>query len=125
MKIIFEKYGIEGLSTCLVEFAYYICGGILMTSSELIVDDDYIKRMGRYYYVMGNTVVDKMIDEYIKKLEEIKNVAIMEGDIADSLNIYIENAQSLKNKAGEIGSELKSLMTYFLTDVDKADQFLF
>lgn len=96
-----------------------------MTSSELIVDDDYIKRMGRYYYVMGNTVVDKMIDEYIKKLEEIKNVAIMEGDIADSLNIYIENAQSLKNKAGEIGSELKSLMTYFLTDVDKADQFLF
>lgn len=96
-----------------------------MASNELIVDDEYIKSMGNFFFKMGNTIIDKMIEDYISKLQEIKDSAIKEGEIADSLEAYIASAQALKDRAGEMGSELDDLTGYFITDIDNADQYLF
>lgn len=96
-----------------------------MSSNELIVDDDYIRQMGKYYYKMGNSAIDIMLKDYINIMQEIKDTAIMEGDIADSLSTFIQCAQSLKDRAGDIGNELKQLTDYFISDIDEADQFLF
>lgn len=96
-----------------------------MSSSDLVIDDEYISALGSFYINMGDNIVDEMINSYIKKMQEIKDKAIMEGEIAESLEAFIEYAQNLKDVAGEIGTELKDLMEYFITDIDKADEFLF
>ena len=95
-----------------------------MAVGELIIDDDYVKSMGRFYSTMGSNI-DQMIDDYISKLQEIKASAIMEGDIAEALNTYITSAQALKEKAGNMGSEMRDLVNNFIADIDDADQFLF
>lgn len=96
-----------------------------MASTELIIDDEYIHSMGSYFEKIGNSVIDKMIDGYISKLQEIKKSAIKEGEIADSLEAYIEAAQVLKDRAGKMGWELNKLTGYFITEIDDADQYLF
>lgn len=95
-----------------------------MATSELIIDDDYISDMGNYLRRAGNSI-DNMIDSYIAKLQEIKVSAIMEGEIANSLEAYITSAQGLKDRAGDMGTEMEKLLDSFIADVDKADQFLF
>lgn len=95
-----------------------------MAVGELIIDDDYVKSMGRFYRAMGNNI-DQMIEDYILKLQEIKTSSIMEGDIAEALNSYITSAQALKEKAGDMGNEMKDLVNNFIADIDDADQFLF
>lgn len=96
-----------------------------MSSSDLVIDDEYISSLGSFYTSMGDNIIDEMINSYIEKMQEIKDKAIMEGDIAESLQAFLEYAQSLKDIAGEIGTELKDLMECFITDIDQADEFLF
>lgn len=94
-------------------------------NNELIIDDEHLKSAGKYCRCKGNMVIDKMIDEYIAKLKEIEEQALISGTISDQFTAYIMKAESLKECAGEIGEKVENLINLYIQEIDNADQYLF
>ncbi len=95
-----------------------------MASNELIIDDDYCKAMGAYFEKQGEEI-DEIISEYLGVLQEVKNKAIISGDVSDALSIYLVYVQKLSKHFGTISSSAKSQIGKFLGRVDSEDQYLF
>lgn len=95
-----------------------------MAGTSLQIDDDYCKKMGKYFIKEGK-LLETYISEYIDSLERIQRDAIMKGDVADSLTSYIQYAKKLEGKISEISELSKNQTNNFVKAVDKADQYLF
>jgi len=97
-----------------------------MSGEQLIVDDVYFKNQSSSYYSrMGVNIIDKMLENYIEKMQQVKDIAIVDGETAEALQEFIDKAQSLKGCSGQIGEELKKLTKYFIEAIDDADDILF
>lgn len=95
-----------------------------MASNELIIDDDYCKAMGTYFLKQGGEI-DELIYKYLSILQEVKDKAIISGDISDALSVYLAYVQKLTKHFGAISSSIKSQIDNFLERVDSEDQYLF
>lgn len=95
-----------------------------MASNELIIDDDYCKSMGTYFTKQGQQL-DQMISDYVTILQDVRNKAILSGDVATALSAYITYAEKLKQKIGNVSTNAGNQITTFLSKVDAADQYLF
>lgn len=90
----------------------------------LIVDDEYIKEVGRYSQTRGKEL-EQLLGNYIKVLEEIKNEAIVEGEISNSLSAYIDCVKLLTERLEIISSNMKTVCNNLVADIDAADSYLF
>lgn len=95
-----------------------------MASNELIIDDEYCKAMGTYFTKQGQQL-DQMISDYVAILQDVRNKAIVSGDVAKALSAYISYAEKLKKQIGNISTSASNQINSFLTKVDAADQYLF
>ncbi len=95
-----------------------------MVSNELIIDDDYCKAMGTYF-LKQEEEIDELISKYLSILQEIKDKAIISGDVSDALTVYLAYVQKLTNHFGVISLSIKSQIDKFLERVDSEDQYLF
>lgn len=95
-----------------------------MANKELIVDDDYCKTMGKYFVSRG-AHLEVVISEYIQILESIKQDAIISGDVASALQVYIGYSKKMQNKIRYISQNAKQQTDEYLVKIDKADQYLF
>lgn len=95
-----------------------------MASKEIIIDDDYCIKMGNYFLKQGNQI-DKFIAEYINILQSIRDTAIVSGETANALRMYIEYAKRLNMQIGNVSENVQKQLNRFLVNVDSADQFLF
>lgn len=95
-----------------------------MANKELIVDDDYCKTMGKYFVSRG-AHLEVVISEYIQILESIKQDAIISGDVASALKVYIEYSKKMQNKIRNISNSAKNQTDAFISKIDEADQYLF
>lgn len=95
-----------------------------MASNELIIDDDYCRAMGTYVAKQGQQL-DQMISDYVTILQDVRQKAIVSGDVATALSAYISYAEKLKKQIGNISTNASNQITTFLTKVDAADQYLF
>lgn len=95
-----------------------------MASNELIIDDDYCKAMGAYFVKQGEQM-DKLVTDYVSILEEVKNKAIISGDVSKALNTYITYVKKMDKQIGCISTPAKTEIDNFLARVDSEDQYLF
>ncbi len=95
-----------------------------MASAEIRLDDEYIKDIGQKLNDYAKEL-QSGVDSYIKILEDIKSDAIMEGDTAEALKVFIEYAANLKTIIETLGVETKGLCVNFLSEVDNADSYLY
>ena len=95
-----------------------------MVDPNLIIDDAYITDVGKYCVKRGNQLED-ILDEYVVILREIKNEAIMQGEISETLQEFIECVSLLNRQVLEMSRNTKVVCTNFVSDIDKADSFLF
>lgn len=95
-----------------------------MASNELIIDDEYCQAMGNYYVSQGQQI-DQIISEYISILQDVRNRAIISGDVAKALTAYMSYANRLNKQIGNISTTAKKQVDAFLSKVDVADQYLF
>lgn len=95
-----------------------------MASNELIVDDDYCRKMGNYFEKQGEQL-DNYISTYISILENIENDAIMSGDTSNALSAYINQAKKMNKQIDSISKTAKAYAEKFISKIDEADEFLF
>lgn len=95
-----------------------------MADNQLIIDDDYCNKMGDYFVKQGNHL-DKVISQYVSILQDIKNKAIVSGDVSAALGAYITYAKKLNGQIGDISEITDTHITNFLSKVDSADRYLF
>ena len=94
-----------------------------MAGSELVIDEEFCKNMGKYFESRGDHL-DASIQEYIQILENIKNNSITSGEVSEALESYIQYSKKMQNKIKPIESA-KRQIDKFLQDVDAADQYVF
>lgn len=95
-----------------------------MANSELIVDDDYCKDMGAYFWSQGEQL-DKCITNYLNIMKKVQSSALVSGETSKALAAYISKASQLKGQIKTLSSTAKSSVENFVTRVDAEDKFLF
>lgn len=95
-----------------------------MASNELIVDDEYCKKMGDYFLKQGQQL-DTFISQYISILKSVKQNAVKQGETADALAAYIKQAEKMNKQIGSISKSAQTYANSFVNQIDQADQFLF
>ncbi len=95
-----------------------------MAGKELIVDDDYCNKLSDYFVKQGENM-EKLVNDYISILNEIKFMAITKGDVAKALKDYISYAEKLKKQFNNISKIADTHTDNFLKRIDEADQYLF
>ena len=95
-----------------------------MASNELIIDDVFCRAMGAYFVKQGEQF-DQLVAEYVSILEEVKNKAIISGDVSQALNSYITYVKKLDKIIGNLSMPIKIEIDRFLTRIDSEDQYLF
>lgn len=95
-----------------------------MASNELIIDDDYCKAMGKYFVKQGEEM-DALVSDYISIIQEVKNKAIINGDVSKVLAIYIDYVKKLNKQIGGISISMKIQIDSFLARIDLEDKYLF
>lgn len=95
-----------------------------MASKDLIIDDEYCSSISGYVEREGNNI-ESLLNFYIASLNEIRQKAILEGDVANALSVYIEYANRLTNRFGILSTNIKIQISNFLKSVDETDKYLF
>ena len=91
---------------------------------NLMICDEYIEAVGEACAKRGN-VLDEILYSFIMILKEIRQEAIMEGEIAQALGEFIECVSRLRNQLWEISDNVNEACKYFVIDIDAIDSFLF
>ena len=91
---------------------------------DIIVDDDFIKKVSTYVKNFG-TDFDKCYSDYVKITEEYASNGANSGQLSDAISEYIEVAKLLKSKVTEITTAFSGNLDSFLVDFDDADSYLY
>ena len=70
-------------------------------------------------------VFEKGLNDLEEVLKEMQNSAIIEGDSAKNLAVFVEEIGMLKGEADRMKEEWKSKIVAYVTAVDMADRLLF
>ena len=91
---------------------------------KLIISDEYVSAVGSNCDQRGELWGD-MLEQYIEILDEIRNEAIVSGDIALALSQFIGCAKMLQGEIEKVSSSMKRVCNCMLERIDEADQYLF
>ena len=95
-----------------------------MAGKELIIDDDYCRKMALYCGRRG-LILESVLRQYIAELTAVNNSGIDSGETAQALKAYISYAENMKNKLKDHSITFKETVIDFLNEVDEADEYLF
>ena len=95
-----------------------------MANAEIKIDDEYFNAMGILFSEWSSDLQDG-IDKYINILNAILEDSIMEGDTSTALQAFAEFAKNLSGIIREMGTEVKGLCLNYITEIDKADEYLY
>lgn len=95
-----------------------------VAGKSLKIDDDSCRAVGSFFLEEGENF-DEFLKEYVEILKRIKNKSIVSGEIASSLELYIQYADFLQGKIGDISSIANEQVAKFIKSIDNADQYLF
>lgn len=95
-----------------------------MAETSLKIDDDYCSAVADYFNKQGVNL-NTYIKQYISILKDIKNDAIVSGDVAKALDAYITYVKKLENQIDSISANAQKQTNNFLKAVDDADLYLF
>ena len=95
-----------------------------MASTELIVDDEYCKKMGAYFWTQGEQL-DKCFNNYLNIIQQVQSSAVVSGETSNALAAYVSKAFLIKGQISIISQSAKELAEDFVTRVDAEDKYLF
>ena len=95
-----------------------------MADRELIIDDDYCRDMGTTFQWQGEKL-DELLKEYITIMENVSNQALLSGNVADAMKVYVSYVKKMDQQIGNISDSLKEDIDKFLKEIDSEDQYLF
>lgn len=93
-------------------------------SSNLIINEEEMKD----YVVTIKKEASRMessVNEYLTILNDIRNNAIKEGEVAEALSSFISHSKLLKSQFIAIAQENQKIVMRFLMKVDKDDSFIY
>lgn len=92
--------------------------------ANVTVNDERLINIGNYLENEGKKL-DEWYERYINIMKDIRENAIIDGKVAESLQIYIENANKLCGETKKWMDDVKENLTNFKDCVDNADQYLY
>ena len=93
-------------------------------SQNLIVHDEYV--LDQAAKTQKNLeVLNKIVNEYIILLRDLRENSDLSGQTADALAIYTDYASLMKDQLALLGECIKSTYERFDTEIDAADSYLF
>ena len=95
-----------------------------MKTMSRIVDDDNIAEIGNVLQKMGETLNDA-ICKYCSILSSVTSSAIKSGKTTDAINALKDQAEALKNHFSLLGECSERGASNFVSDIDKADRYLY
>lgn len=96
----------------------------MANSTDLIVDEAYLQETADYIMNSGY-LINKSIQSYITILNQIRQNAILDGEIAEALSTFIMLTEKLKGISGRVGSQIHALTESCLEEIRSADNFQF
>lgn len=92
--------------------------------SELIVDDQYVAKIGSYYknYALK---LQLSLDGYVESLQRIKSEAVTSGEISNAIECFAQYAGVLRNTVSSMGNEIEATSLRYLEEIDEKDQYLY
>lgn len=96
----------------------------MANQDSVIISDRYCMEIGQFCRDTAEQL-EEALQEYLNILEEIKKNAIVAGDMADSLQVFIQYAKKMKGQIEVMGKIAMQTEKKFLNAVDMADQYLF
>ena len=91
---------------------------------DLIVDDDGIKKEAEELLKKINGC-EMQLGTLAEILQRITENAIMEGNTADNLKVFVEQVKNLHGEAREITEQLKRLAYRYIDAMDAADSCVY
>lgn len=91
-----------------------------MAGNELIVDNDYCKKMGIYIESQGGQM-EELISSYILIMKKLKNNGVVEGKTAKALATYIHQAERLSGNIKTITSSMQTEICNFAAEIEMID----
>lgn len=95
-----------------------------MANTDIKIDDEYFEEMGKLFVEWYSDLQDG-VDKYIKIMKSILDDSIMEGDTSIALREFVNYANNLSNIIKPLGTECKGLCVNYISEVDKADSYLY
>lgn len=95
-----------------------------MAGKELIIDDRYCKTVADFCVDQAG-VLEQVVSEYLRILNDILQTGITAGSTHDILKLYISYAEKMKNQFNDFSETAKSQIVSFNQKIDAADQYLF
>lgn len=95
-----------------------------MANQELIVDEENLEEIKEYITRRSETM-NEMISQYLNLLRIMRMNAIYYGEVAKSLDAYINYAKQMEEQLAFLGTVFSTTISSFVRDVDDADTYLF
>lgn len=92
--------------------------------NSVIIQETYCTNIGSFYWDASRQLEEAM-QKYLSILEDIRKDAIVAGDTADSLQVFIQYAKKIKGQIEVMGKVAHQIECQFMDAVDEADQYLF
>ncbi|BDR52723.1 hypothetical protein KIM372_06300 [Bombiscardovia nodaiensis] len=92
--------------------------------SNLIIDDDYVLRLGAECQRQGKAVED-LLNRYLRVMAMISSEAVPDGEIHRATVEFVNQAGRLSGKVGEASQLVSKICSSFIAQVDGDDQFLY
>lgn len=93
-----------------------------MGNQDVFLDIEECKEAIQWLINQGEEI-EQYIEDYICIIKKIKEEAIEEGKMAESLNSFISRVEQLNSVYSELVNQTSKTMNNYINDMVKTDQF--
>ncbi|MCD7802348.1 MAG: hypothetical protein LUH09_05515 [Clostridiales bacterium] len=91
---------------------------------DFYFSDEYVEQMGDLIVEEAENI-ESTLKLYINLMQHISDEGIMEGETAEALKTFIEQAEELKGCYKDFALVVSTACTSFIHKVDEADDYLY
>lgn len=91
---------------------------------NLIIDDEYVYAVGSACARRGEAL-EAILDSYVQLLTQARSDALISGEIADALGVFIECVTMLNDQITTISDNINKITQAYVQEINTADSYLF
>ena len=95
-----------------------------MVNCEVIVDDEHFEKFAEQCLQACNNI-NETYSKYLTILNQVANSGITSGDTCDAILRFSEVLAVMDKSYEDIGDCTKKQVEMFLSDIDRADKYLY
>lgn len=91
---------------------------------DLLVDDDGVIQEAEKLYQKVD-LFEQYLGQLVTILEATVDDAIIHGEVATNLGIFLGEVRALQTEAGDIASKVKETVNGYVSEMDAADNYIY